>query len=134
MSEKNSTLVYSTDNSVPGKDQRKDKPGNRGIPAVNRTISGVPAKSGASNKSVTPGISRIIVRLDRKGRGGKSVTAIDGLQLQAEDEEKLLKQLKTKLGTGGTTKNGSIEIQGDHCDEVLAELTKLGYRPKRSGG
>jgi translation initiation factor 1 len=79
-------------------------------------------------------VARVIVRLDRKGRGGKSVTIIDGLQISAKESEKLLKQLKTKLGTGGTVKDGSLEIQGDHCDRVMAELTGIGYRPKRSGG
>ncbi len=87
----------------------------------------VPAAAGSAK-------SRTIVRLDRKGRGGKSVTIIEGLQLSAREREKLLKQLKAKLGTGGTVKNGSLEIQGDHCDTVIAELTRLGYKPKRSGG
>jgi translation initiation factor 1 len=74
------------------------------------------------------------VRLDRKGRGGKSVTVIEGLQLSGEDSEKLLKQLKAKLGTGGTVKNATLEIQGDHCGAVMAELSGIGFLPKRSGG
>lgn len=74
------------------------------------------------------------MRLDRKGRGGKSVTVIEGLRISVSESEKLLKQLKAMLGTGGTVKDGSLEIQGDHCDTVIAELTKMGYRPKRSGG
>ncbi len=96
---------------------RKEKPAGRNI----KTAAG-PPKSGT------------IVRLDRKGRGGKSVTVIDGLQVSVIDSEKLLKHLKAKLGTGGTVKNGSLEIQGDHCDMVMAELTRIGYKPKRSGG
>jgi translation initiation factor 1 len=76
----------------------------------------------------------MIVRLDRKHRGGKSVTILEGLQLSVGDSEKLLKQLKTKLGAGGAVKNGVLEIQGDHCDAVMAELSGSGYRPKRSGG
>lgn len=113
MPEHNSKLVYSTERAVP----RKEKPAGHNFPAT-----AGPAKSGA------------IVRLDRKGRGGKSVTVIEGLQISLKDREKLLKQLKAKLGTGGTVKNGSLEIQGDHCDAVMAELTQIGYRPKRSGG
>jgi translation initiation factor 1 len=74
------------------------------------------------------------VRLDRKGRGGKSVTVIEGLPLSTEDSEKLLKQLKAKFGTGGAVKNNALEIQGDHCDAITAELCRIGYRPKRSGG
>ena len=78
--------------------------------------------------------NRTIVRLDRKGRGGKSVTVVEGLSLSTEDSEKLLKQFKAKFGTGGAVKNGALEIQGDHCDAITAELSKIGYRPKRSGG
>ena len=74
------------------------------------------------------------MRLDRKGRGGKSVTVIEGLQLPAGDSERLLKRLKTKFGTGGAVKNSALEIQGDHCDGIMAELGKIGYRPKRVGG
>ncbi len=113
MPKDNSKLVYSTDKMVIGKQKS--------------TGRDFPATSGPSK-------SRTIVRLDRKGRGGKSVTVIEGLQLSAKESEKLLKQLKTNLGTGGTVKNGSLEIQGDHCDAVMAELTQIGYRPKRSGG
>lgn len=113
MPEDNSKLVYSTERAVP----RKEKPGDRNSPAA-----AGPAKSGT------------IVRLDRKGRGVKSVTVIEGLQLSVKDSEKLLKQLKAKLGSGGAVKDGSIEIQGDHCDAVMAELKRMGYRAKRSGG
>ena len=113
MPEDNSKLVYSTGIAVP----RKEKPAGRNV----KTAAG-PAKSGT------------IVRLDRKGRGGKSVTVIEGLYLSGEESEKLLKHLKAKLGTGGTVKNGTLEIQGDHCDMVMAELTRIGYKPKRSGG
>ena len=59
---------------------------------------------------------------------------LSGLQLTAEDSEKLLKKLKTKFGTGGAVKNGALEIQGDHCDGIMTELGKMGYRPRRSGG
>ena len=113
MRDSNSKLVYSTEHAVPRKAKRAD---------LHVATAAGPAKS------------RTIVRLDRKGRGGKAVTVIEGLQMPAEDGETLLKQLKTKLGTGGTVKNGSLELQGDHCDAVTAELTRIGYRPRRSGG
>ncbi len=113
MTDSNSRLVYSTEEVIP----RKGKPAVRSAPT--------PAD---------PAKCRTIVRLDRKGRGGKTVTVIEGLQLPAEDSEKLLKQLKTKFGTGGAVKNGALEIQGDHRDGIMAELGKMGYRPKRLGG
>jgi translation initiation factor 1 len=111
--ERNSKLVYSTERPI----SRKEKPADR--------------KPSAAAGSVR---SRTIVRLDRKGRGGKSVTVIEGLQISLEESEKLLKHLKAKLGTGGTVKNGSLEIQGDHRDSVTEELSRTGYRPKLSGG
>jgi len=111
MKEQNSRLVYSTEYTVP----RKEKPAARAVATAD------------------PSKCRVTVRLDRKARGGKSVTVIDGLQLSVEDSEKLLKQFKAKLGTGGTVKDGALEIQGDHCDSVMAELSEIGYRPKRSG-
>lgn len=76
----------------------------------------------------------MIVRLDRKGRGGKSVTVIEGLQMAQQGKEALLKKLKAGIGTGGTVKDSALEIQGDHCGTIMAALEKLGYRPKRSGG
>lgn len=77
---------------------------------------------------------KVIVRLDRKGRGGKTVTVIEGLQMPEQEKEALLKQLKADIGTGGTVKDRALEIQGDHCKTIMAALEKLGYRPKRSGG
>lgn len=108
-----SKLVYSTDKVIP----RKEK------------AIGVSVKPAAA-----PSRLKVIVRLDRKGRGGKSVTVIEGLSLPVKDMETLLKRLKAGLGTGGTVKDSSLEIQGDHCNAVMAALAKMGYRPKRSGG
>ena len=113
MTDSNSRLVYSTDKVIP----RKEKPAGRSAP--------VPAD---------PAKCRATVRLDRKGRGGKTVTVLEGLQLSEEDSEKLLKRLKTRFGTGGAVKNGALEIQGDHCDGIMTELGRIGYRPKRLGG
>ncbi len=77
-----------------------------------------------------------IVRVmrDRKGRGGKTVTVIDGMMGSEAELTTLAQQLKKLCGSGGTVKDGNIEIQGDHCDKVQARLTGLGYRVKRAGG
>lgn len=77
-----------------------------------------------------------VVRVSRqtKGRGGKSVTVVKGLPLDAAALAALGKQLRTACGSGGTVKDGVIEIQGDHCDLVMAALVKHGHQPKRAGG
>ena len=77
-----------------------------------------------------------IVRLMRetKGRKGKGVTLISGLPLDREGLKKLAKTLKQKCGSGGSVKNGIIEIQGDHRDRLEKELDGLGYKIKRAGG
>jgi translation initiation factor 1 len=113
MSDEKSKLVYSTDRVI----QMKKKPVENALRA-----------------SACPVQQKVTVRLERKGRGGKSVTVVDGLQMRQKEKEALLKQLKTKLGTGGTVKVTSLEIQGDHRDALMAELEKMGYTAKRSGG
>ena len=77
-----------------------------------------------------------IVRVSRetKGRGGKAVTVVKGALLDAAGLAELGKQLKTACGTGGTVKDGVIEVQGDHCDRVVQLLTSQGYKVKRAGG
>ena len=74
------------------------------------------------------------VRRDRKGRGGKTVTVIDGVMGSEEELSTLAQQLKKLCGSGGTVKDGNIEIQGDHREKVMAKLTSLGYKVKRAGG
>jgi translation initiation factor 1 len=76
----------------------------------------------------------VTIRLDRKSRAGKSVTVIEGLLMSEKKREALLKQLKGKLGTGGTVRDDALEIQGDHREALMTVLEKMGYRPKRSGG
>lgn len=77
-----------------------------------------------------------VVRVARqsKGRGGKTVTLVKGVALDVVALAALGKQLRTACGSGGTVKDGVIEIQGDHCDLVMQTLDKLGHKPKRTGG
>jgi translation initiation factor 1 len=76
------------------------------------------------------------VRVGRetKGRAGKGVTTVSGLPLPKSDIESLAAKLKKRCGSGGTVREGVIEIQGDHRDVIVAELIKLGWPAKRSGG
>ena len=72
--------------------------------------------------------------LQTKGRGGKAVTLIKGLALDADALNTLGKQLRSACGSGGTVKDGVLEVQGDLCDRVIAELVTRGFKPKRAGG
>jgi translation initiation factor 1 len=77
-----------------------------------------------------------VVRVQRTkaGKGGKLVTLIKGLAAPEAELKQLLKQLKAVAGTGGTLKEGVIELQGDQIAVALAALEKAGYRPKQAGG
>jgi translation initiation factor 1 len=76
------------------------------------------------------------VRVGRevKGRAGKGVTTVTGLALALGDIEALATKLKKRCGSGGTVREGVIEIQGDHRDTIVGELIKLGWQAKKSGG
>ncbi|WP_320673597.1 translation initiation factor [Prochlorococcus sp. MIT 1341] len=75
----------------------------------------------------------IRIKRVRNNKGGKTITVISGLDLTHKEYLKLLKQFKTRLGTGGTVKGNSIEIQGDQIKAVMDLLRMEGYRPKQSG-
>ena len=77
-----------------------------------------------------------IVRVSRqtKGRGGKAVTLVKGVPLGADALTALGKKLKTACGSGGTVKDGVIEVQGDHVERVMETLKAQGYSVKRAGG
>ncbi len=107
MANKDSRLVYSTD--------------------VGRI-----QESAQSQVTLTDGIVRI--RRETKGRKGKGVTTVSGIDLPEPDLKTLAKQLKQKCSTGGTVKSGVIEMQGDHRDLLKKELEKRGHNVKLAGG
>ena len=74
------------------------------------------------------------VRREVKGRRGKAVTTLAGIPLPSDDLRALASELKRLCGTGGSAKDGVIEIQGDHRDALVLELERLGWKAKRSGG
>jgi translation initiation factor 1 len=76
------------------------------------------------------------VRVGRetKGRAGKGVTVVTGLGLPGEELALLAKALKQRCGSGGTVRDGVIEIQGEHRDAVVAELARRGIAARRAGG
>jgi translation initiation factor 1 len=106
-------LAYSTD---PNANARHDQPPSQ------------PARS-LPPEQQTGGIRR-----ESKGRRGKTVTVILNLQLTPADLNALAKELKRTIGTGGTAKEGVIELQGDHRDVAAEELRRRGYKAKFVGG
>jgi translation initiation factor 1 len=84
-------------------------------------------------KAAPIGDGNVRVSLQSKGRGGKSVTLVKGLALDAIALAALAKQLRTACGAGGTVKDGVIEVQGEHVERIIAALAKLGHGAKRAG-
>lgn len=111
-------LVYSTDSG-------------RMCPGCRQPVSACLCKQ-AQTQPKTDGVAR--VSRSTKGRGGKTVTLVTGLALDELTMVLLGKQLKAACGSGGTVKDGVIEVQGDHCDQVMQALAKQGYSAKRAGG
>lgn len=82
-------------------------------------------------KDVDPSKQTIRVAVDRKRRAGKTVTVASGFQHTPESLASLAAALKKKCGSGGTARDGEIEIQGDHVAKVAAELEKQGYKVRK---
>jgi translation initiation factor 1 len=85
-------------------------------------------------QSLPPRRQTARIALDKSHRRGKAVTIVSSLVLSEADMEALARSLKTLCGAGGTVKDGTIEIQGDHRDKIAAHLAGLGYKVKRVGG
>ncbi len=86
-----------------------------------------------ARKSVPKNVT-VRVGRETKGRHGKGVTTIADLPLDENGLAELATKLKQRLGTGGTVREGRVEIQGDQRERIAAELEGLGYRVKRVGG
>jgi translation initiation factor 1 len=112
-------LVYSTE-------------GGRMCPACRRPLVECACRTAAKTPAAGDGVAR--VTRETKGRGGKSVTVVKGLALGPVALGLLGKQLRTACGSGGTVKDGVIEVQGDHLERVVEALTKYGHKAKRAGG
>ena len=107
---KNSKLVYSTDSGRVKQDKSQ-------IPATPKTGDGI-----------------VRLRKETKGRKGAGVVLIDGLNLPEAELKTLAKKIKQLCGTGGSIKNGIIEIQGNQRQKIAEFLTKEGHTVKLAGG
>lgn len=82
-------------------------------------------------ETIAPAKQKLIVKIDRRQRAGKQVTLVEGFVGREEDLVELGRELKKKLGVGGSAKDGQIVIQGDFRDRTVELLLKLGYNAKR---
>jgi translation initiation factor 1 len=87
-----------------------------------------------SRANIPPADGVVRVARQTQGRKGKGVTVVTGVPLAGAELEALGTELKKRCGTGGTVKDGTIEIQGDHRDTIVGLLGQRGWTVKRSGG
>ncbi len=114
----NSRTVYSTQSG-------------RICPDCGRPLDRFTCKKGSTRP---PGDGVVRVGLEKKGRGGKTVSIISGLSGSENALRELTSELKRRCGSGGTLKDGVIEIQGDHRDTLVEALKARGLTVKRVGG
>jgi translation initiation factor 1 len=112
-------LVYSTD-------------AGRMCPLCRQPVAACACDRGAAPASRGDGVVR--VSRETGHRGGKTVTMVRGLALDAAAHAALGKRLRAACGAGGTVKDGVLELQGDHCDRVVDLLRTDGWTVKRAGG
>lgn len=112
-------LVYSTE-------------GGRMCPLCRQPVGACTCRAALRALPAGDGVAR--VSRESKGRGGKVVTLVRGIPLEAAALAALGKRLRTTCGTGGTVKDGVLELQGDHAERVIELLTLEGHTAKRAGG
>lgn len=108
---KNSELVYSTDSQ------------KRRCPECGKYECQCPAEK---KTTLSGQVAKLYI--DKKGRKGKSVTVVDGLSVNPAYLAEIARSIKQKIGTGGTAKQGRIEIQGDHLGKVKELLSFMGVK------
>lgn len=119
--------------------QRKKNAGSASAnPATDRVAYSEFGTHAAATERAVPDLppaqQDLRVQISRKGRKGKSVTVITGFAHKLETIEALAKKLKSQCGSGGTVKDNTIEIQGEHATKLVSLLINKGYKAKISGG
>lgn len=118
MNKRDNNLVYSTDQG-------------RLCPECENPVDRCRCKAG---KTASRGDGIVRVRKEVAGRKGKAVTVVAGVPLDGLELLGLAKELKKLCGSGGTLKEGVIEVQGEHVEKVMVHLQGMGFKVKRSGG
>lgn len=121
MKKQKQRLVYSTDSG-------------RLCPDCSESIDQCQCKSPANTPLNSDGDGIVRIQRETKGRKGKGVTLVKGLQITPDEMNKLAKKLKQVCGTGGAVKQGTIEIQGDKREDIKKALEQLGFNVKLAGG
>src|SRR5262245_3509765 len=102
-----------------------------GAPPGGPSAAGTPRSTSAPAKNR----GRVDIRRETGGRGGKTVTVVDGfIGIGLPEKEALAKKMRAACGCGGTVKDGAIEIQGDQREKIAAILSEAGFRPVFAGG
>jgi translation initiation factor 1 len=107
-----------------------------GLPPAN-PASAAPTTSRAPQPEARPvkNRGRVDIRRETGGRGGKTVTVVDGfVGIGLPEKEQLAKKMRAACGCGGTVKDGAIEIQGDQRETIARILSEAGFRPVMAGG
>jgi translation initiation factor 1 len=105
-----------------------------GLPAAKAPVA-ASASSGAKTAAPAKNRGRVDIRRETEGRGGKTVTVVDGFMgIGLPEKEALSKRMRAACGCGGTVKDGRIEIQGDQRETVAKILVAAGFRPVFAGG
>ena len=103
-------------------------------PNCKRAVAHCSCKQGKASASRPPIDGVVRVRREKKGRGGKTVTTVSGLEGTEKEVAAIAKKLKKRCGTGGSFKDWVIVIQGDRVDDVVAMLKADGHNAKQAGG
>ena len=125
MSKNENRTVWSSESG----DLRKKK-----ILTPGTSLRNASQSSAGRGESLPPQQQTIYLHRESSGRGGKAVTLVKNLVLSTDDLKALAKKLKQECGTGGTIKEGVIEMQGEQREKVADTLRKLGYKVKIAGG
>ena len=126
MTKRRGGLVWSSDPYAQAREE-----GSSGSSGRARAGGGLPMPVA---KQASPGQQTARLGRSRKGRAGKTVVTIEGLELDPEDRRDLARVVRQRCGAGGTIRDGVIEVQGDIRDRVAAVLRELGYRVRLVGG